>query len=104
MRALALAAVLAATGGGSPPPPGLYCPASGERAPIYIDRDGSVGIDGVDCRDAVVSGGRMRAARCFTNSVTDGGSPYETSLNVLPDGMLVHEMELYRRTTGPECP
>lgn len=100
MRAAVLA-ILAATGAGTPPP-GVYCPVGGERMPIVIGPEkGSVGIDGLDCQDAVVSGGRLRATRCDAN----GGSvvPYDTTLNLLPDGDLVHEMEIYRLTPKAPC-
>lgn len=104
MRAITLIAAVAAAVAGTPaPPPGIYCSVSGERAPIYVERDG-VSIDGLDCRDAVVSDGRLRAPRCFTNSRTDLGAPYEASLTLLPDGALVHEMEIYRRADGAACP
>lgn len=105
MRALALVAA-AAVAGAPAPTPGIYCSVSGELAPISIERDGSVGIDGLDCRDAVIRGGRLYGSHCFTNSFTDKtGGPYETTLNLLPSGEMVHEMEIYRlRKAGPPCP
>lgn len=101
MRALA---IIAAVAGAPAPPPGIYCSISGELLPLSIGPEpGHVGVDGLDCQDAVIQGGRMRATRCYAN----GGSvvPYDTTLTLLPDGAIIHEREFYRRLDGrPPCP
>ena len=106
MRTIIVSAVLtalAAPAAAGSPPPGVYCAVSGELAPIVVGRSpGRVGIDLLDCRDAVIAGGRLRAKTCFAN----GGSEvdYDTSFRVLSDGVIVHEMELYRLTPRVPCP
>ncbi|GJE51464.1 hypothetical protein GOFOIKOB_4523 [Methylobacterium tardum] len=107
MRTLALAlavlASLAAPAEAGSPPAGVYCSVSGELPPIVVGRaPGRIGIDLLDCRDAVIAGGRLRASRCHAN----GGAEvdYDTSFRVLADGVIVHEMELYRITPRVPCP
>lgn len=96
MRSLAILAIVAATG---LPAPGTYCAAGPEGGlPIFVGPGpGEVSIDGEDCHGARVVAGQLRAARCFTNSASDRGSPYTTDFLLREDGTIRHADTEYRR-------
>lgn len=102
MRLLALAALAAtpAVAGGLPAP-GVYCPQGSDVPAISVDGT-SVGVDLLDCEDARISGGRLRAKRCWAN----GGAPvaYSTDLAILPGGDLLHDGVKFRRRARGPCP
>lgn len=102
MRLLALAAlaVTPAAAGGLPAP-GVYCPVGVDVPAIVVDGTG-VGIDLLDCQSPQISGGRLRARRCFAN----GGTvvPYDTDFQVLPGGDLQHDGIRFRRRDRGPCP
>ncbi|QGY03249.1 hypothetical protein MMSR116_16175 [Methylobacterium mesophilicum SR1.6/6] len=102
MRSLAILALVAATG---LPAPGTYCAAGPEGgAPIFVGpAPGEISIDGEECHGALVTGGQLRAARCFTNSFSDRGSPYVTDFLLREDGTLRHADTEYRRLQGGLC-
>ncbi|SFU93463.1 hypothetical protein SAMN02799631_03244 [Methylobacterium sp. 174MFSha1.1] len=103
MRAVAILATLSAgpalASGSTWPAAGVYCP-SGTDVPAIVVEGRGIGIDLLDCPLARLSGGRLRADRCYAN----GGSevPYDTDLTVMPDGTLLHEgVQFRRRDRGP---
>lgn len=108
MRILTIAAALAAAG---PlpvpvlPAPGMYCPVGEGYGPIFVGpgpRD--IAIDGLECHDARLVQGKLRAT-CFTNSATDTGGTYPLDLEVLPNGEISRYGVLFRRVPRPGmCP
>ena len=63
-----------------------------------------IGIDGMDCHDARLVQGKLRAT-CFTNSVTDHGGAYPLDLEVLSNGDMARFGVLFRRVPRPGmCP
>lgn len=97
----ALAAGPALAVGSTWPADGVYCP-SGTDVPAIVVEGRGIGIDLLDCPHARLSGGRLRADRCYAN----GGSEvaYTTDLVILPDGMLLHEGVRFRRRARGPCP
>lgn len=105
MRALAILATLSAgpavASGSTWPADGVYCP-SGTDVPAIVVEGRGIGIDLLDCPRARLSGGRLRADRCYAN----GGStvPYDTDLAILPGGNLLHDGVKFRRRARGPCP
>lgn len=104
MRLLALALALAALAGGPAvagglPAPGIYCPSGVDVPAISVH---GAGVDLLDCQRPRISGGRLRAERCFAN----GGSevPYDTDLAIAPNGELIHDGVRFRRRDRGPCP
>lgn len=111
MRSLVIAAALAALATPAaaadttwlPPAPGLYCPVGADVLPLSVTPDGGMGIDGLDCENVRLEGGRVRSGSC----VSDGGHPldYDADLIVTPSGAMLHGGVTFRRWTGPRpCP
>ncbi|BAU90598.1 MULTISPECIES: hypothetical protein [Methylobacteriaceae] len=97
MRALFLVALLAAAPAAAAdrqPAPGRYCAAGVDLPGITIGPGPEVGIDLMDCPVATISGGRVRAPRCFGM----GGAEvsYDTDLVVREDGALEHDDVTFR--------
>ncbi len=86
---------------GGLPAPGVYCP-QGSDVPAISVHGAGVGIDLLDCPRARLSGGRLRADRCYAN----GGSevPYDTDLAIAPNGDLLHDGARFRRRSRGPCP
>jgi hypothetical protein len=86
---------------GGLPAPGVYCPQGADVPAISVDA-GGIGIDLLDCKHPRISGGRLRADRCYAN----GGSvvPYDTDLVILPGGDLQHDGVRFRRRDRGPCP
>lgn len=105
MRALAILATIAAgpalAGGSAWPADGVYCP-SGTNVPAIVVEGRGIGIDLLDCPRPRLSGGRLRADRCYAN----GGSqvPYDTDLAIAPNGDLIHDGVTFRRRDRGPCP
>lgn len=103
MRALTLAALLAAApaAAGPQPAPGRYCSVGQDLPDISIGPGSGVGIDLMDCPVAVIADGRVRSRRCYGM----GGAevPYDADLAVRPDGSLLHDGAVYRRIDRGLC-
>lgn len=107
MRARLLAATLAALSTPAAaedttwllPAPGLYCPIGAEVLPLNVTPDGGMGIDGLDCENVRLEGGRARSGAC----VSDGGHSldYDTDLLVLPSGSMIHDGVTFRLWREP---
>jgi len=97
MRALSLVALLAAAPAvaGPQPAPGRYCAVGQDLPDISIGPGRGVGIDLMDCPVAEISGGRVRAPRCWGMGGTE--VPYDVDLVVRPDGSLEHDGAVFRR-------
>ncbi len=94
MRGVSLIIMAAVAG---QPAPGVYCGSDGGGLISVGPAPGEIGIDGQDCQGGRVTGGKLKDARCYTNSFTDRGSPYETDLVVREDGSLGHADMVFRR-------
>jgi hypothetical protein len=86
---------------GGLPAPGVYCPVGSDVPAIAVDGAG-VGIDLLDCRGARLSGGRLRADRCYANGGVE--VPYDTDFALLPGGDLQHDGVRFRRRDRGPCP
>jgi hypothetical protein len=96
----AVSAGPALAGGSTWPADGVYCP-SGTDVPAIVVEGRGIGIDLLDCQKPRLSGGRLRADRCWAN----GGTvvPYDTDLQVLPGGDLQHDGVRFRRRDRGPC-
>lgn len=85
------------------PEPGRYCPEGQNVMPISIRKGGGMGIDGLDCAAVRLESGRVWSKACYANGGTT--VPYDTDLEVLPSGALVHDGVRFQRRGGPApCP
>jgi hypothetical protein len=105
MRTIALAAAIAAAGPPALPAPGMYCPVGEGYGPVFVGpAPTDISADGMECHDARVVAGKIRAT-CFTNSASDTGGTYALDIEVLPTGELSRYGTLFRRVPRPGmCP
>ncbi|RTL31839.1 MAG: hypothetical protein EKK49_11805 [Rhodocyclaceae bacterium] len=76
------------------PKAGLYCAPYGYGVPISFQKDGSAGIDGLDCGRVTLSKGTIQSKKCYAN----GGSvvTLNEKFAIRPDGSIHFNDVVYK--------